>query len=473
MKLAARLSRGALVSLLLVAACAPSGAPSDDAESVTDDATAAGTPKRVASSGALTLTVYEKAAFETRDGKRVLVLDATASRDLYDVHSWVPDDAFGRIEMVTLRKFEIILETGHELNTIASGLPLFIDIHTVKGTPDHYTAKLDLGVRLARFTGSNEVWLGAQVRPVWASDGVDYLRYRGTAHTDEAASLTAFANDGAPLVAALTPIDFQFDWKYPELQLAADPPSEKVSFKATFEAGGTATKKAGLDLYASGLALTSEDPWEAFPTKCDLDVYACVQAGEANGATDFGHCGTYREVSRCMYTDGGCDLYDPEPLSLSQIDSSPLAAPAAAWDAACVSGYSWCSMTAPVAYEVPQCIDGGATMAQVLEQLALIDQNHPGQGWDGVVHDRDALATSTHFAAFWSPEGPALLQAIDAFVGDDISNGEPGTPGYVQGAVLSEQISCHNCTEAHDRTVLYYPSEARVIVLDGTHGYDS
>ena len=54
-KLAARLPGLALVSLLFAAACAPSGAASDDAESVTDDATAAGTPKLVASTGVLTL----------------------------------------------------------------------------------------------------------------------------------------------------------------------------------------------------------------------------------------------------------------------------------------------------------------------------------------------------------------------------------------------------------------------------------
>jgi hypothetical protein len=465
-KLAARLGRAGLVSLLSVAACAPSGAPSDDAESVTDDATAAETAKRVASAGVLTLTVYEKAAFETRDGKRVLVLDATASRDLLDVHSWVPDDAFGSITMVTARKFEIVLETGHELNTIASGLPLFIDIHTKHGTPDHYTAKLDLGVRLARFTGSSAVWLGEAVRPVWASDGVDWLRYRGTAHTDQAASLTAFAIDGAPVVQALTPTDFQFDWKYPELQLAADPPSDKISFKATFEAGGTATKKAGLDIYASALALTSEDPWEVFPSpKCDPNVYACVQAGQESGATDFGHCGTYRQVSRCMFIDNACDIYDPEPLSLSQIDASPLAAPAEAWDAACVNGYSWCSMSAPVAYEVPACIEGGAGIVQVLEQLSLIDQSHQTLYWDNIVYDRTSIASTIAFASFWSPEGPALLQAVDAFVGGD--------NGYLEGAVLYEPLSCHNCTETRDRTVVFYPNAGRVVVIDGTHGYDS
>jgi hypothetical protein len=435
----ARLSGLAVASSLLAAACAPGGAPSDEAESIAGDANAAGTPKLVASTGALTLTIYEKGVFETRDGKRVLVLDGTANRDLTDVHSWVPDDAFGRVEMVTLRKFEVILETGHELNSIASGLSLFLDIHTKTGTPDHYTAKLDLGIRLARFTGSSAVWVEEQVTPVWASDGVDFLRYRGGAHTNAPASLTVFATDGAPLVTPLAADAFQFDWKYPELQLAADPPSDKLGFQASFTAGGSAIKKAGLDVYASALALTSEDPWEAFPpAKCDLGVLACVEAGQESGATDLGHCGTYRQVQRCIYNDGGCDLYEPEPLSLTEIDASALAAPAAAWDAGCVNGYSWCSMSAPVAYEVPACIEGGAGIAQVLEQLSLIDQSHQSLYWDNVVYDRTSIADTIAFASFWSPEGPALLQAVDAFVGGD--------NGYLEGAVLYEPLSCHNCT---------------------------
>jgi hypothetical protein len=39
--------------------------------------------------------------------------------------------------------------------------------------------------------------------------------------------------------------------------------------------------------------------------------------------------------------------------------------------------------------------------------------------------------------------------------------------------VLYEPLSCHNCTEVRDRTVVFYPNAGKVVVLEGTHGYDS
>ena len=114
-----------------------------------------------------------------------------------------------------------------------------------------------------------------------------------------------------------------------------------------------------------------------------------------------------------MFIDNACDIYDPEPLSLSQIDASPLAAPAEAWDAACVNGYSWCSMSAPVAYEVPACIEGGAGIVQVLEQLSLIDQSHQSLYWDNIVYDRTSIASTIAFASSGRPRPRAVLQAVE------------------------------------------------------------
>src|SRR5262245_8414205 len=53
--------------------------------------------------GDLTVTLDEGSRWEVRDGRRLLVLRGTSNRDLDGVFSFVPDDPFGRAELLRAR----------------------------------------------------------------------------------------------------------------------------------------------------------------------------------------------------------------------------------------------------------------------------------------------------------------------------------------------------------------------------------
>src|SRR5688572_5565805 len=57
----------------------------------------------------LTLTFEGPARFVTRGSERTLVLSGRSSRNLKDVRSFVPDDAFGETSLTSPRTFEIAL----------------------------------------------------------------------------------------------------------------------------------------------------------------------------------------------------------------------------------------------------------------------------------------------------------------------------------------------------------------------------
>lgn len=255
-------------------------------------------------------------SFETRDGVRAVVLHGTANRYLKDVFSFVPDDAFCEANIISERRFEIVIHEGYELNTALSGLPLFVPIDTFTGSPTHSTARIDFGARFYDFLGSSSIWIDEAVSPRYVINGVDNISYRGAVEAP-AASLSVTAPDGVP---AVTPVDadtFRLDWSYPALKAAVDPHTEALQVSAALSGGGTANKSARLVVRAVGLGLTAGDPYEVWPTPgCEPSVYTCVQAQPPN-ATDFGACGSYREVARCMYASA-CDVLPPEPLSLTQ-----------------------------------------------------------------------------------------------------------------------------------------------------------
>ena len=68
-----------------------------------------------------------------------------------------------------------------------------------------------------------------------------------------------------------------------------------------FTGGATEQKTSRLAVRVAELALTSGDAYEVWPTPaCQPETCACIQAQPA-GTTDFAACGSYRQVSRCMY----------------------------------------------------------------------------------------------------------------------------------------------------------------------------
>ncbi|MFE8598259.1 hypothetical protein [Archangium violaceum] len=287
----------------LAALAAPAcDVPATESEETTLTTTsAATTPTRIsASEGDLDLSFETLGTFETRNGVRSLVLRATANRYLEYVFSFVPDDAFGQANIISERRFEVVLPEGHELNSVLSGLPLFITVNTFTGTPNRYTARIVVAPRFYDFLGSSSIWIETDVNPVYVHNGISNLVYRGSANV-LADQLTVTAPDGAPVVSRVDADSFRLDWGYPALYLALDPHTVPLTFTAALPDATTAQKTSRLAVRVTELALTSGDAYEVWPTPgCLPETTTCIQA-QPTGTTDFAACGSYRQVARCMY----------------------------------------------------------------------------------------------------------------------------------------------------------------------------
>lgn len=446
----------------LVALAAPACSSQSPVEEETGAAASAAAATKISASvGSLTLTFDTMGTFEDRAGGRALILHATANRYLANVFTFVPDDAFGQANIISERRLEIVLYEGHELNTVLSGLPLFLTVETFTGTPTSYTAQVKLEPRFYYFLGTNSIWIDEPVRPVYAVNGPDVLVYRGAADA-LADQLTVTAPDGAPTVARVDADSFRLDWQYPALHLAIDPHTTPLTFTADLSGGGgTVEKTARLVPRVVGLELTTGDAYEVWPTpECDPDVFACYNDAPA-GTTDFGSCGTYREVARCVYADA-CDVTPPAPLTLTDVDASSLEPARVAWNQGS-NGGSWHNLATLDAYDTPACPAAPVTIEAVMEKLAESQQQQQSPAQYETYTDRDGLAQSLFFEVGYYGDGAALLAAIDAFTGG----------GPIQAYLSTDEVPCHNCHDFASRAVLYYPDSGMVIVLEGNHGYDS
>ena len=451
----------ACLAALAAPACAGQGIdPSlDSGEETGVKASAAAVTKLHASEGDLDLAFDTLGTFQDRDGVRALILHATANRYLESVFSFVPDDGFGEAHIISERRLEVVLHEGYELNTVLSGLPLFVAVNTFTGSPNRYTAKIEIAPRFYDFRGSTGIWIDEGVTPRYKVTGNDHLVYRGSTHV-LADQLTVTAPNGAPTVARVDADSFNLDWSYSSLHQAIDPHTVPLTFAANLTGGGTAQKTSRLVARVVSLALTSGDAYEVWPSPtCRPAVYSCIHA-EPTGATDFTSCGTYREVSRCMYASA-CDVTPPAPLSLTPLDNSALEPAREAWNVGSNSG-AWHELTSMDPYSTPACPAATVTIQGVMAQINATMQGFPAAG-DGSYTDRAGLAQNVLFNANYHGDGAALLAAIDAYAGG----------GTLQAWISSQELSCHNCHDFGEWVVLYYPATGKVVVLQGHHGYDS
>ena len=442
----------------LVALAAPACAGPDQVAEEIGTVDSAATATRIyASEGDLDLSFETLGTFEDRDGSRALILRATANRYLESVYSFIPDDLFGEAHIISERRLEVVLHEGYELNTVLSGMPLFVAVNTFTGNPNHYTAKVEVAPRFYDFLGSSSIFIDEKVDPYYVVNGSDNLVYRGSVNA-LASQMTVTAPDGAPSVARVDGDTFRLDWPYADLHDAIDPHTQWLTFTASLNSGVTAKKTARLVARVVGLALTSGDAYEVWPPPvCQPDVYTCYHAQPA-GTTDFSGCGTYREVRACTYANV-CDVVQ-FPLSLTSIDTADLDPARDAYNQS-PNGYTWSELTSLAAYDTPGCPDAPVTIQSVVAKLAETDQNQPPAG-EGTFTDRAGLAQGSFFGT-GDPNGAALLAAFDAFTGG----------GDVQAWLYSSEVPCHNCHDFASRVVLYYPGSGQVIVLVGHHGYDS
>lgn len=443
----------ALAGLTALAACTNATTPEPAEE--TGVSTAEATATRIyASVGDNELSFETLGTFEERDGVRALIIRATANRYLADVLSFIPDDGFGEAHIISERRFEVVLHEGYELNTVLSGLPLFVKVTTNTGTPRAYTARVVIAPRFYDFRGDSSIWIDEAVNPVYVVQSDSNLLYRGRASVSGYVDwLSVTAPDGAPHVDGRP--NFRLDWTYPLLHQAIDPHTVPLTFTAGGDDGVAYQKTARLVARVTELALTDGDAYDVWPTPdCDPAVYTCYHSKPA-GTTDFSQCGTYRQVLRCTYASA-CEVF-PQPFSLTATDASSLESARTAWNAGS-NPLAWNEIDSINAYTTPECPAQPVTLQAIVEQLAA-DQSVPSFEY-GTVTNRAGLSQTFFFSG---SKGATLLGQVDAYAGG----------GDVQAWFSGEEVACHNCHDFREWGVLYYPASRKVVVLDGHHGYDS
>ncbi len=270
----------------------PSGdgeAPGPDTAEQVDDGKADSVELRVRT-GVTTLWVRKLATVDVGPTGPRVTIHARTSRNLASAFSWVPDDAFGTTSVVSARKLEVVLDEGHEINTLLSGLPILVNIDTTTGSPSHYTARFQLVPRLGSFHGSSALHPSTVVRPVYVRDEEDPLRYRGHVRGDDA--LSTLSVTGAMSVNPLSATEVDFDWTYEGLMAAGFPASNVITLSAA-----PLEKQAALDLKVLSLSMTTLDPYSVWPDpECKAEVSQCIAA---TAGADLGDCGSYHEVQVC------------------------------------------------------------------------------------------------------------------------------------------------------------------------------
>jgi len=288
-----------LASAVSGCAAAPASAPEDVEETTSDlsgatvlsDADPTGRVRVRA--GVLTLGFDGPGRFETRAGERVFVITGTSSRNLSDIRSFVPDDAFGRTTLTGPRSFEIVLREGHETNSILSGLPLGLAIVTRNGTPGRYEAAVTLGARLVG-VDVPRLHVVPEVRPVSAGPDAEPLRYR--ARLELTSTPEAVTVAGAT-VSARSPRRYDIDWTYDALARSFAPAPVAIVAKLP---SGTSTLTANVALSVVRLGLTTTTIEQAWPALCQPSVRSCISRA---ASSDLAACGSYREVESCKNGD--------------------------------------------------------------------------------------------------------------------------------------------------------------------------
>ncbi|MEM9696215.1 MAG: hypothetical protein AAGA56_26960 [Myxococcota bacterium] len=405
----------------------------------------------------LKLYVRRRVNWEVRNGSSVLVIRGSANRNLRSLDTWVPDDAFGRVEQLTPRSFEIVLR-AHEANTLLSGMSLFLDVVTETGDPAGYAGRLDLGPEFYAYRGDDELWLRQDIRPIYVRDETNPLRYQGKLFTRRDAS-DAFGftdDDSDPTMTRLDARTWTFDWTYDGLALASDIPTDPVYFHADFTDGTEADKRAGILILAQNLELTLQDPRDEWPSgECDDSVKTCLEALPGS-QFDLGSCGGYREVSACIREVNTCNgpLLESTPSSVAFGDEI------SDYNNDCGGVGDWCEVRSVETYQVPSCAPPSTRIADVVGFFETEARDWQGFGREMT---RGQLENTPLFGSSYSTGGPALLQAADALAGTT----------QVIGYYSTSEVPCPNCSEFSDQAVLYYPATGTVVFVRGTHGFDS
>lgn len=412
----------------------------------------------------LTLWVRPTASVEQREGERVVLLRCTASRAVAAVSARIGDQAVGAARVLSQRTFEVALPAAGTRPLLA-GAPLLLTIETHTGQHAAYTAHVTVTPRFYWFEGADAIWIGDALQPVYVADA-DPLRLRGAVTTPAEATRLLIQGSRQGLIWGRSGAGPQwpFDLEAADVLLAAEAPAEALQLRATLPQGAL-EQTAHLRLAVGSLALTVDPPPQAWPEAgCDAAVAACLAALPAD-AQDFASCGDYQAVERCR-ASGACVGTAPLPLTLRAVPSAVLDAARAAYDAGCHRTGSWCSLSRVSAYEHPQCLAAPPSIEEIV--VALIDGDQDVYTYTrgelyGEATDRQGLQRTMVFGRGYSTGADQLLVAIDTY----------GADPALQAWVEVSEIPCHNCHEFWTLAVIWYPQTSKVVLVEGTHGYDS
>jgi hypothetical protein len=233
-------------------------------------------------------------AVATRKGagtELTVTLRGRATRNLTKVASFVPDDGFGEAKLTGKRSFEVALHGGHEVNTILSGLPLYVHLEvaaSAAGAPTQYDAAIELVPVLEAASDAGAA--PGVLSTVYGRNAENPLLYR--ARVAGAAPVvvtgpsvpTAVRSDAA----GVTLVDWSYDALAPALALKNAPI-------------GFGEAKATLTVRASRLGLTSVGVTTAWPEPtCAPEVLRCFRT-TPDATPDYAACGPYRTVSLCAH----------------------------------------------------------------------------------------------------------------------------------------------------------------------------
>jgi hypothetical protein len=222
------------------------------------------------------------------------IIEGRASRNLAEVFSWVPDDAFGQAEIVSARRFRIALDS-HEANSLLSGLPLLVSLRPTGAPERTHTARLRVEPGLGRFFGSSGVFVDQALQPVWLDGNVAYRTHVHVASGAELEGVTTL-DGGSQGLERLDSATYRMDWSFERLRQVG---LRRVAFVAHSEDGATLTKWATVQWVVARLGLTTEDPYVVWPSaECRLAVRRCLD-GLPGSRRDTGACGSFREVLAC------------------------------------------------------------------------------------------------------------------------------------------------------------------------------
>jgi hypothetical protein len=291
-----------LLGLALLIACAP-GRPTPETEDVgeRDDGALSGT------TDGLKIVVHEDAKIELRDGAQVLVVTGSTSRNLDAVSSARAfGGAFGQASKVGPKSFEIVFTAQAEVDEVLRGTPVQLAVRTKTGAVRDFTAELRVAPSYEKFTGATGIFVRAEIEPVYAGGFADRTRFRSTFSTPAGATNVSVSSqsNGVVVPFAQAPNDWTFDRTTSSLLAELDKKTDRTTFKASVSQQ-LSTKKAAAVAKVVELAVTSDDPAEAFPAPaCDANVSACVEASLTSG--DVSACGDYLEVTTCLASPRSC-----------------------------------------------------------------------------------------------------------------------------------------------------------------------